>query len=270
MAPHTRRLIYTVTIILFISPISCQNNNDIDGLEKQINSIPGLENFNSSKLPTEEDNQQTEVQTCIESHLNFSQIQLEVEEAKKTGSMDEVFGKYCKKYPEIHQCLEGVTDKVRPCLDLNEQDTLNKTLEIVQELKEFVCFKDGDRIAMFIAEGGVECMESKKDQLQECANKTIGARIPTDMSMNSLPRFLFSERDCSDFDKIRSCFNVELEKCKDSTPANIVDAFFKFLKKHMPCGKVVNEASISRGSAGRNFATSSLIFVVSVIVTKLS
>ena len=41
---------------------------------------------------------------------------------------------------------------------------------------------------------------------------------------------------CSDFDEVRKCFNTELEKCKDSTPANIVDAFFKFLKKHLPCG----------------------------------
>lgn len=38
-----------------------------------------------------------------------------------------------------------------------------------------------------------------------------------------------------DFDTLRNCINTELEKCEDSTPANIVDAFFKFLKKQMPC-----------------------------------
>lgn len=61
--------------------------------------------------------------------------------------MDEVFGKYCKKYPEIYKCVEEVTEKVKPCLSAEEQKTLSKTLTIVGELKEFICFKDGDRIA---------------------------------------------------------------------------------------------------------------------------
>lgn len=38
-----------------------------------------------------------------------------------------------------------------------------------------------------------------------------------------------------DFDTLRNCITTELEKCEDSTPANIVDALFKFLKKQMPC-----------------------------------
>ncbi|XP_063930534.1 27 kDa hemolymph protein-like [Zophobas morio] len=256
------QLFQILPLVLLIGFGVCQTSNNLDSadIEKQLkNNFPALENFNSSKLPTEEDveklvrekcdkngggeeafnalkEQQTELQACIEAQLNATEIQAELEESKKTGSMDEVFGKYCQKYPEIYKCITTVTEKVKPCLDPQEQDTMNKTLNVVDEIKEFVCYKDGDRIAMFIAEGGVECLESRKEQLQECANKTLGSRIPTDMSVNSLPMFLFTERECDDFDEVRKCFNTELEKCKDSTPANIVDAFFKFLKKHLPCG----------------------------------
>ena len=91
--------------------------------------------------------QQTELQACIEAQLNATEIQAELEESKKTGSMDEVFGKYCQKYPEIYKCITTVTEKVKPCLDPQEQDTMNKTLNVVDEIKEFVCYKDGDRIA---------------------------------------------------------------------------------------------------------------------------
>lgn len=79
--------------------------------------------------------------------MNVTKLQEEVEESKKTGSMDEIFGKYCRKYPEIYQCVETVVEKIKPCLDPAEQSTMNQTLKIIGELKEFVCFKDGDRIA---------------------------------------------------------------------------------------------------------------------------
>ncbi|EFA09742.1 27 kDa hemolymph protein [Tribolium castaneum] len=294
------RLLYIAGALVLIGHVFCEIDHQIDvnNITNQLQeNIPGLENFNASKLPSEEDvermlkekcekngggeeafqalkNQQQELRTCLEAQMNATQIQLEVEEAKKTGSMDEIFGKYCRKYPEIYQCVEVVIGKVKPCLDEKEKDTMNQTLKILDELKEFVCFKDGDRIAMFVAEGGVECLESRKDELQQCANQTLGSRIPTDMSATSLPVFLFTDRECNDFDKIRACFNDELEKCKDSTPANIVDAFFKFLKKHMPCNGVAGAKEApsavkeSGGNSAGGLVVSTLIVGVSVLISK--
>lgn len=36
---------------------------------------------------------------------------------------------------------------------------------------------------------------------------------------------------CSDLGKLQNCVVEELEKCKDSTPANIIDALFRFIKR---------------------------------------
>jgi hypothetical protein len=290
-----QRILTAVALTLLVGYTVCQLPEGLDGVQDQINNIEGLENFNSSQLPTEEDvdrlvkekcekngggeeafnalkGQKDELRACLEAHLNATVIQEEIEKSKKTGSMDEVFGKYCKKYPEIYACVEKVTDKMKLCLDPAEQETMNKTLKIVGELKEFICFKDGDRIAMFIAEGGVECLESRKDELQVCVNQTVGSRIPTDMSVNSLPAFLFTDRECNDFDTIRTCFNDELEKCKDSTPANIVDAFFKFLKKHMPCDKDLGQmeplSESSTGAASAIFVTSFATVAVSALISR--
>lgn len=74
-------------------------------------------------------------------------MQAELEEAQKTGSMDEVFGKYCNKWPQIYGCFDNATVYMRQCMDRNEEESFNKTLDIIKELKEFMCFKDGDRLA---------------------------------------------------------------------------------------------------------------------------
>ncbi|XP_030767822.1 27 kDa hemolymph glycoprotein-like [Sitophilus oryzae] len=40
---------------------------------------------------------QEEIKNCVTENINVTQVQEELEEAKKTGSMDVVFAKYCKK-----------------------------------------------------------------------------------------------------------------------------------------------------------------------------
>lgn len=37
------------------------------------------------------------------------------------------------------------------------------------------------------------------------------------------------------FDELHKCTVAQLEKCKENTPANIIDALFKFARKTSPC-----------------------------------
>lgn len=164
----------------------CQNDipEDVREIEKKINEIPGFENFNQSSLAAVEDavrlkceknggvdafdkldvnifyiiwvnfkiliflqaakNQLVE---CIQSNFNFTQIQEEVDKSRKTGSMDEVFAKYCLKVPVVEACVKNLTDTVRPCLEEEEKSSLKLLLNITDSLASFACYKDGDRIA---------------------------------------------------------------------------------------------------------------------------
>lgn len=69
---------------------------------------------------------------------------------------------------------------------------------------------------------------------------------------------------CRNFETIRDCVVLELEKCKDTTPANIVDALFKFLRKLMPCKKDIHvqSASIEKQSGSSAIYGSSLLILV--------
>lgn len=77
----------------------------------------------------------------------MTEIQEELEKSKSTGSMDEVFSKYCNKWPDMHGCFDNVTSIARQCMDKREEAALNKTMEILNELQTFMCFKGGDRLA---------------------------------------------------------------------------------------------------------------------------
>lgn len=87
------------------------------------------------------------LQECVEAQINVTAVQEELEVAKKTGSMDEVFAKYCKKIPDVMLCVKNVTNAVKPCLEDKEKDSLKILSNITESLLDFACFKDGDRIA---------------------------------------------------------------------------------------------------------------------------
>lgn len=88
-----------------------------------------------------------ELKTCVGSLVNVTVIQEEVEEAKKTGSLDIVFGKYCAKIPEFDGCVHKYTDVSEICLDAKQKEGKKVMLNVTKSLSEFVCHKSGDRIA---------------------------------------------------------------------------------------------------------------------------
>lgn len=61
--------------------------------------------------------------------------------------MDEVFGKYCARTPAFKNCVKSFIDTLKECLEEGEKTTLNNVLDLLKRLGEFVCYKDGDRLA---------------------------------------------------------------------------------------------------------------------------
>lgn len=56
-------------------------------------------------------------------------------------------------------------------------------------------------------------------------------------SVENLPNLVIKEENCRDMDKLEACVVRELETCKESTPANLVEALFRFVRKETPCNK---------------------------------
>ncbi|CAH1104370.1 unnamed protein product [Psylliodes chrysocephalus] len=198
--------------------------DDFDALKERCNKKAGNGTFEKIKIARDE------TQTCLENLIDIDAFKNELDESKKTGSMDEVFDKYCKKRPQFRECLKKTYDAVKPCLEQNENNAINLTSNILQQLGDFACFKNGDRLAMFVAEGGADCLQSRSDAIQNCVNATLKFN-PDSFSPNSIPNLIVTEKVCDDLGKIQSCVVKDMEDHCKSTPANIIDALFRFVKK---------------------------------------
>ena len=98
-------------------------------------------------------------------------------------------------------------------------------------------------LLVFIAEKGPECFSDKKDAIMECMNSTFSGYVPTETpTLASLPNFILGEKECADMTILEHCIVKELENCEESTPANLVESLFKFVKNETPCVNFTSKA----------------------------
>lgn len=88
-----------------------------------------------------------EIQACMKSLVNTTELHIEMEAAKPTGELDTVFKKYCKRSPIFKECIVNFTTSIEPCMDAQEKQNKKLVLSITEALLKFICFKEGDRIA---------------------------------------------------------------------------------------------------------------------------
>nr|XP_022911199.1 27 kDa hemolymph protein-like [Onthophagus taurus] len=208
--------------------------------------------------------------SCFQGIVNVTAFKTELDEAKQRGAMEEVFGKYCKKKPELLGCVNGFQTTLEKCMEESEKETAKTIQNLTENLLDFMCYKDGDRVAMFIAEGGFECIESKKNEIQNCVNETFSDMIPKDMGIENLGSLiLIDDGKCDDFTKLQNCVTKKLEGCENQTPANVVDSLFKYIKKSLPCSTTTPPQSHSETrkfnpNSGNSFSSMGM-FVVSLV-----
>lgn len=209
---------------------------------------------------------------CGQKIVNLTVLPEEIEKAKPNGNLDTVFNKYCNKRNDALDCVDEFTKSMDPCLTSEEKDQKVVLINITKSLLEFVCHENGNQIALFIAEEGPECFTSKQDALQDCLNATMGKYYNNELpTIDNLPLLVIKEENCRDMDKLETCVVRELETCKESTPANLVEALFRFVRKETPCSKfhkakqVKSGASFSKISLN-TLASSSLIAILAKLL----
>lgn len=178
--------------------------------------------------------------TCGMGLINISNIQNEIEQARPNGELDRVFHGYCQKRPDLITCIENFMETLQPCLNDEEKSHSQLLIRIIKSILNFVCYKGGDHIALFIAEGGPECLQEKRLEIGNCLNQTLSSYIPKDgfQSLENLPQFTFGPKQCKELQDLKLCIVNELEKCKEVTPANIIESMFRFvIKNETDCDK---------------------------------
>lgn len=112
------------------------------------------------------------------------------------------FCRYCRKRTVATACLEHFVELLEPCLEQKEIEGKRTFVKIFKNLLNFVCYKDGDQIALFIAEKGPQCFDERKDDLIRCMNETFYDYLPSQKDMESkeipteLPQLVMGTTQC--------------------------------------------------------------------------
>ncbi|CAH0728944.1 unnamed protein product, partial [Brenthis ino] len=208
---------------------------------------------------------------CLKTLVDPSKLQEEVENAKPNGQVDEVFKKYCEKTPSFKSCFRNLTESVKSCFSGEEQNNLKIVYNITEQMAEFVCFKEGDRIALFIAENGPECFNEKKTEIESCLNSTLGSEMqfdPEKLPLFNIPEIKFGDKECNKLADLQICVVSALETCSAPTSANIVESLFKFARKSTPCKELPDDTA-KKAPNSANSLTKSLamgVFALALLV----
>lgn len=90
---------------------------------------------------------QVEMRECLNSFVNFTELQAEMELHKPNGDLDVVFKKYCNKRSYLRACMSNFTGVLEHCLNEKEKENKKFIMNITDSMLEFICYKEGDRIA---------------------------------------------------------------------------------------------------------------------------
>ncbi|CAH2235097.1 27 kDa hemolymph protein-like [Pararge aegeria] len=173
----------------------------------------------------------TNFSECVMGIFNVETLKTEIENAKPNGALDEVFKKYCAKSPQLKTCIHSMTSGVAPCLDSNIRDEIGFADNATDRLIDFVCNRDGEMIALFIAKGGPECFQEKFNDIRECASK-----IKDIKNVDEAKKLTLNEQ-CAKYDEFSTCVVNVLETCSTPTPGNMAESLFRFLRRSTPCPK---------------------------------
>lgn len=174
---------------------------------------------------------------CFMQEFDFDEIQAEIQEKKKTGELDEVFKNYCGNHVvRGRKCLEKFLEISHRCLHAEDRSGLNVTLEMVDAAINFTCHNSGDRIALFMAEEGMECVDAHKEEMLACINSSVPEVFQAgDKSSSGMHFYVFQQENCRKGDAIMQCVEQSLMQCPDPTPSNLVHGLLRSMREQTPC-----------------------------------
>jgi len=172
---------------------------------------------------------------CVTSKINVFEIAEKIKEATPRGALDEVFAGYCNLIPEIKSCRAPMISALQVCLSDQGDEDVEIINTAIDGALEFMCFKGGERIAIFLAENGTECVTSNSERILSCVNETmpqIESLLQDTMTMNNS---LFDPTNCWLESRLKACVVDNLQSCSDPTPANVIEGLIESMIRKTPC-----------------------------------
>uniref|UniRef100_A0A1B0B9B6 Uncharacterized protein n=1 Tax=Glossina palpalis gambiensis TaxID=67801 RepID=A0A1B0B9B6_9MUSC len=165
------------------------------------------------------------LKTCLNGYLNFTKLQTELSNGDSRNNLKPVFSEYCRKKVDLTKCIENFSKELTPCLDKNDRELQKDSMRMIGKLFQFLCLNNGNQIALFITNGGPECVERHYKDIDKCIKPHI----------KEFDRPPFTIKKCKNVNDMEKCILNKLNTCPNKTAANIVQGLFRHMKKDTMC-----------------------------------
>lgn len=159
---------------------------------------------------------------------------------------------------QVKGCVKDFFDVVDECWQKGD-----KVSKFIDEAVKFYCGDDngGERIAIFFAEGGLDCVQERGEEVKRCVEEKNGideetvheqlSGNPEDLTdaINKL-KVPQSDEICKKITELHECASIGLKKCKDPTPENLMTSMLRQVGKALECKVAELQRSDSQTSSG--------------------
>lgn len=192
-----------------------------------------------------------EFKACFEKQVNISTFVEEAMEAFLENKIPGFTKKHCAKVPAIVNCMDNFVESVQHCFEPGRQEDLRTTASAIKAALDFVCYRDGERVLIFLREEGIECYDQENTELYKCINESS----PEDFTNFTAPGELgfiaslsYDDKLCSHARKVSDCLYTAMTRCSKRQPSLIMEALTKTILKKTPCWAPSGASSYSISS----------------------
>jgi len=182
---------------------------------------------------------------CVLQSINVANLLEEIKTAAPRGALDEVFTHYCDLVPKLKSCRDPLTESSSVCLSDQSVKDLDIFNAAIDGALDFVCYKGGERIAIFLAESGTECIMSNADQLNHCLNDSLPIINSVLENIQKSNTTIYNHQNCRVETNLKTCIVNALKNCSDPTPSNIIEGLIDSFTKETPCYIKSGASSVS-------------------------
>jgi hypothetical protein len=166
---------------------------------------------------------------------------------------------YCQKLETVDDCLLNFLGAFIPCANDTEKVVITSTKNMIQTALDFICYRNGERVLLFLKDEGPECYKNKGPEVKKCIEEATSINI-TEMTDNVegdllnklwLPQS-YDEKECKLMRSAEECLRTVMRQCDERTPANLLASLMKMIRKQTPCD--TDKAMVSSASFWLTFS----------------
>ncbi len=194
------------------------------------------------------------IRQCFAKLIDYSALPAKMNKMRPLGELDVVFKEYCQHTDEMKNCTYTFLVDIESCLSDTQKKNKHTLQNVAETILGFACEDEGDHVALFVSERGLECINETEEAIENCIKKYVNGskwedagtereKAPNADGLRNVSEVEdslsldFNRQQCEIGYKIRDCVIRELMACSSRTPANVLESILNLMLCSTSCAK---------------------------------